>query len=96
MVLLLLALIKESYPSELARLLNAKLYSIQGILKSLESEGVIVSRLVGRTRQVTLNPRYFASEELAALLWKLATNDAEVQRAASQKRSRPRRPGKPG
>jgi DNA-binding MarR family transcriptional regulator len=95
-VLVLLALLKESYPSELAKLLGARLYTIQTIVNALESEGVIVSRALGRTRRIELNPRYVAAKELQALLWKLGTNDIELQKIAATKRARPRRPGKPG
>ncbi len=95
-VLILLGLLEESYPSELARLLDARLYSVQTILDALESEAVIVSRPLGRTRRVQLNPRYVAFEELKALLWKLGSADPSLQKAAAQKRARPRRKGKPG
>lgn len=95
-MLVLLGLIEESYPSELARLLDAKLYSIQTIVDSLESEGVLVTRPLGRTRRVLLNPRFVGYNELRALLWKLGEQDTELQRAAAKRRGRPRRAGKPG
>lgn len=93
---MLLALLQESYPSELATLLDARLYSVQTILDALESEGVIVTRRLGNTRRVQLNPRHVAHEELQALLWKLGENDIGIQKAAARKRARPRRKGKPG
>lgn len=95
-VLILLRLLEESYPTELARLLGARLYAIQTIIDSLESEGVIVTRRLGQTRRVQFNPRYVAHDELQALLWTLGENDHELQRAAARKRGRPRRRGKPG
>jgi DNA-binding MarR family transcriptional regulator len=95
-VLVLLALLEESYPSELALLLGARLYSVQTILDSLESEGIIVTRRLGNTRRVQLNPRHVAHQELRALLWKIGENDIEIQKAAAGKRRRPRRKGKPG
>jgi len=95
-VLVLLGLLEESYPTELARLLGARLYSVQTILDALESESVIVTRRLGRTRRVQLNPRYVAFDELKALLWKLGMHDRELQGAAAQKRGRPRRKGKRG
>jgi len=95
-VLILLRLLEESYPSELARLLDAPLYSVQTILEALESEGVLVSSLFGRTRRVQFNPRFVARDELWALLWKLGENDVGLQKAAAKKRGRPRRKGKPG
>lgn len=95
-VLVLLALLGESYPTELARLLDAHLFSVQTILDDLEREGLIVTRRLGRVRRVELNPRYVAHEELAALLWKLGEHDLELQKAAAKRRGRPRRKGKPG
>ena len=95
-VLVLLGLLQESYPSELAQLLGARLFSVQTILDSLESEGVIVTRRLGNTRRVQLNPRFAAHDELRALLWKMGEHDLELQKAAAQKRGRPRRKGKPG
>jgi sugar-specific transcriptional regulator TrmB len=95
-VLMLLALLQESFPSELARLLGLPRYSVQNILDGLEREGVIASTSFGRTRRVRFNPRYVAAEELRALLWKLAKEDVNIQKAAAQRRGRPRRPGKPG
>lgn len=95
-VLVGLRLLGESYPSELARLLDLRLFSVQEILASFEREGIIVSRQAGRTRLVTLNPRYFAAEPLAELLWTLGKQDAALQAQLATKRRRPRRPGKPG
>ncbi len=95
-VLVLLALLEESYPTELAQLLGAHLYSVQTILDALESEGIIVTRRLGNTRRVQLNPRHVAHSELRALLWKMGEHDLEIQKAAARKRGRPRRKGKPG
>ena len=89
-------MLEETYPSELARLLDARLYSIQTILDALESEGVIVTRRLGRTRRVSLNPRYVAYQELSDLLWTLGKHDIELQTAIARKRGRPRRSRKPG
>ena len=95
-VLTAVRLLGETYPSELAKCLGVRLYAIQRILESLESEAVIMSRPLGRTRQISLNPRYFAYRELAALLWRLGREDTFLQSALSTRRRRPRRPGKPG
>ncbi|NOK18571.1 ArsR family transcriptional regulator [Corallococcus carmarthensis] len=89
-------LLEGTYPSELAALLGVRLYTVQSILTSLEREAVIASRLMGRTRMVSLNPRYFAHAELSALLWKLGENDATLQSKLAARRRRPRRAGKPG
>jgi len=40
----LLGSLEESYPSELATLLKAPLYSVQRILADLEDQGIVASR----------------------------------------------------
>ncbi len=91
---MLLALLGESHPSELAALLGARLYSVQTILAGLEAEGIVVSRLIGRTRRTELDPRHYAHRELRALLLRLAQAEPTLQEAAAARRSRPRRQGK--
>ena len=93
-VLVAIRLLGETWPSELAAALDLRLFSVQTILASLERDSVIVSRTIGRTRQVSLNPRYFAHAELEALLWKLGKQDAALQSALATRRRRPRRSGK--
>ncbi|MCC6337217.1 MAG: helix-turn-helix transcriptional regulator [Myxococcales bacterium] len=94
--LVAIRLLEETYPSELAALLGVRPFTVQSILMSLEREAIIVSRLVGRTRTVALNPRYFAHAELSALLWKLGQQDLDLQARLATRRRRPRRAGKPG
>ena len=48
----------------------------------LERDALVVGRRVGRSRVYTLNPRYFAKQELAAYVLRLADADADL-RAAS-------------
>ena len=95
-VLVLLALLKESYPSELAKMLGVRVFAVQKVVDALDVEGVIAGRLVGRTRLLCLNPRYIAADELQALLWKLGEHELALQELAATKRKRPRRSGKPG
>jgi hypothetical protein len=95
-VLIALRLLGETYASELASILDLRVFTVQSILASLEKEAVVVSHMLGRTRRVVLNPRYFASGELAALLWKLGQNDVPLQKSLATRRRRPRRAGKPG
>lgn len=78
--LLALALMTESYPRELARVLETPLFSIQKALASLERDGLVASRLLGRTRLYALNPRYLASRELREYLERLAGRDFELRR----------------
>ena len=94
-MLVLLALLGESYPTELARLLDAPLFSVQTIVAALDREGVLATRPLGAVRRVSLDPRYFAYRDLRALLLRLAEAEPELQSAAASRRSRPRRPGKP-
>jgi hypothetical protein len=94
-VLVLAALLGETYPTEMARLLGAPLYSIQTIVDALDREGVLAARHVGNQRRVSLDPRYFAFRELRALLLRLAEAEPELHKIAAGRRSRPRRSGQP-
>lgn len=95
-VLVAIRLLEQTFPSELAALLGLRLFSVQQILGSLEREGIIASRALGRTRSVGLNPRYFAATELEELLWTLGQADVALQQKLAARRRRPRRPGKTG
>lgn len=88
-VLIILYLLQESYPSELARLLDARLFSIQSILDDLEDQGVVASLRRGRMRMVRLNPRYFAAKELSALLDRFAQAESEIVARSLKRRARP-------
>ncbi len=79
-MLFALSLMNESYPRELARVLEAPLFSIQKALASLERDSLLASRVLGRTRLYTLNPRYIASRELREYLGRLAGRDFELKR----------------
>ena len=95
-LLLALRLLDESYPRELARLLDRPLSGIQSAILGLERDGLVAVRPAGRTRLVRVNPRYFAREELQRYLLKLAEADPDLQARVAALRRRPRRPGKPG
>jgi hypothetical protein len=94
-VLVLIALLGEAYPTEIAKLLGAPLYSVQTIVDALDREGILAIRLMGRMRLASLDPRYFAFEQLEALLLRLAAAEPELREAAARRRARPRRSGKP-
>ena len=94
-ILLALRLMGSSYPRELARLVGVALNAVQGALHSLEADGLVVGRAVGRTRLFELNPRFFAAAELRALLDKLASVDRPLQDRIASLRRRPRRTAKP-
>ncbi len=93
-LLILLNLLEESYPRELARLLDAPLFSVQRMVDALEKEGCVATRVIGRERRVSLDPRYIAAEELRALLSRLSLAEPELELAAASLRRRPRRRGK--
>lgn len=94
-VLMLLALLGESYPTELARLLDAPLVSVIKILDGLELDGVVATKMLGRVRRVSLEPRFHAFKALEALLVQLGSADRSIRSAAAKRRGRPRRKGKP-
>lgn len=94
-VLSALALVGETFPSELSRLIDAKLFPVQRVLDALEREGLVASRKIGIERRITLNPQFFARAELQALLIRLGEEDRQLQQALAKRRSRPRRRGKP-
>jgi len=94
-VLVALVLLATSYPRELARLLGAPVSGVLKALAGLERDGLVSGRLVGRTREVRLNPVYFARQELAAYLARLAEAEPELRQLAGSLRRRPRRAGKP-
>ena len=93
--LISLSLLGSSYQRELARLLDASPSVVQKALTGLERDGVVSGRMVGRTRSYTMNPRYFARDELGGFLKRLAEADVDLQARTAELRRRPRRAGKP-
>ncbi len=93
--LLALRLIGESYPRELARLLDTPVSGVQKALRGLERDGLVAARTVGRTRIVQLNPRYFAVDALRAFLLRLTEPEVALRDRVSAIRRRPRLSGKP-
>jgi DNA-binding transcriptional ArsR family regulator len=93
--LLALRLVGESYPRELARLLQAPVSGVLRALRGLEADGLVAARPMGRLRLYRLEPRYFAHEALAAYLGRLLEPEAELRERAGRLRRRPRRAGKP-
>ena len=60
----------EGYAREIARTFQFNLNTVQNQLKKLESHGVLYSRLRGKVRMFSFNPRYPLRDELEALLKK--------------------------
>jgi len=94
-VLLALQMLGESYPRELARVLEVPLSVVQRAIRTLELDGLIAGRPVGRTRLYRLDPGYFAYSELKRFLGRLAEPEDSLQRQLASIRKRPRRGGKP-
>jgi len=94
-VLLALRLLSESYPRELARVLDMPFSSVHKALQSLEKDRLVAGRALGRTRVVTLDPRYFARDDLQRFLLRLTGPEFELKARVSSLRRRPRRTAKP-
>ena len=94
-ILLFLFKNDEYYPSQLAKILNYALISIQNQSDRLEQAGVVISTLKGKTRIYQFNPRYFFLPELKALINKVFTVLPEEDKEKFIIRKRPRRKGKP-
>ena len=95
-VLIFLLARKEGYPREIARFFDTDLAPIQRQLIKLEINGVLASRLAGRTRLYSLNPRYPFKPELEGLLGKaLDFYPPDESARLLLNRRRPRRSGKP-
>lgn len=78
-ILLALRQLHSSYPRALSRLLDSPIFAVRKALQGLERDGLVSSRLVGRTRVYTLDAGYPAHAELAAYLARLATTgDGEL------------------
>ena len=92
-LLMLVAVLEETYPAELARCLGTSVSSVQRTLDKVEEEGLIATRPLV-VRAVTLNPLYPAVKELRALLLRLAEGYPQYQRLKESRRLRPRRRNK--
>jgi DNA-binding IclR family transcriptional regulator len=94
-VLLALRLLSESYPRELARLLELPLSGVQRALQGLERDALVAARSAGRTRLFRLDPRYFAHADLASYLLRLSEPEVTLRGRVASLRRRPRPAGKP-
>jgi hypothetical protein len=95
-VLMFLFARDQGYAREIARFFETDVAPIQKQLEKLEHGGVLVSKLVGRTRLFSFNPRYPMVAELRGLLEKtLQFYPADVRESLTMVRRRPRRRGKP-
>ena len=91
-----LLVFKEGYAREIATYFSAPLPSIQNQLKHFENAGLALSKMHGKTRVYTLNPRYAFLEEVSTLLNKAREYyKQELKEKFELQRKRPRRVGKP-
>jgi len=87
---------EEGYPREVAKYYGIDLKTIQNQFERLELGGVLYSRMVGRTRLYTFNPRFVFLNELKQILEKaLSFYPEEERERLLVTRRRPRRKGKP-
>jgi len=93
-LLMLVAVLGETYPAELARYLGSSISSVQRTLDKVEEEQLVATRQ-GVVRSVTLNPLYLAVNEFRSFLLRLAEGYPDYQRIKESRRLRPRRRGKP-
>jgi len=95
-VLIFLLARKTGFPAEIARFFKKDVFGIQNQLDRLENGGVLVSRMTGRTRLYSFNPRFPFLAELTQLLEKALSFYPPVEREALlMNRRRPRRREKP-
>jgi len=94
-VLVLIAALEETYPTEIARLLKAPRFSVQRIVDDLDRERLIATRSWGNERRVTLQPGSVGAKELQSYLLRLADGYPELRDITDSLRRRPRRKGKP-
>lgn len=92
-LLLLIAVLGDTYPAELARYSGASISSVQETLDILERSGLISTR-AAVVRMVTLNPTYPAAKELKAFLLRVSEGYPAYQEIAENIRRRPRRRNK--
>lgn len=93
-LLLLVAVLGETYPAEISRYIGSSISSVQRTLDLLEEEELIATRRLV-VRAVTLNPIFPAADELRAFLLRLAQGHPDFQKIREARRTRPRRRGKP-
>ena len=86
---------EQAYPLGLSKMFDIHVNGIQQQMDRLESGGVVVSSMVGRTRLYQFNPRYPFLRELRALIQKAMEflSEEEMQKYY-RRRTRPRKKGK--
>lgn len=95
-ILFSLLVYEEVYATGLARAFDEPVNRFQQQLKRLENGNIIVSRLAGKTRLYSINPRYPFRRDLMGFMTRAFefVPDGEKERYY-RKRTRPRKAGKP-
>lgn len=95
-VLLYLENYEEGYGKAIADTFEISLSSVQKQLQKFEDSGLLVSRLVGKTRLYTWNPRSpFVTPVRNLLFQRLKITPPEEIKAYYRQRRRPRKADKP-
>jgi len=95
-VLLFTHALGDSYAREIAANFELSLSTVQHQLAKFEEAGVLVSRMRGTVRLYQFNPRYAFLRELQQLLARALEYMPEAERKKYyERRTRPRRAGKP-
>jgi hypothetical protein len=97
-VLFFLLVNKRCYGRQLSLIFQQAISTFQNVLDRLETGGVLVSFLEGKTRLYQFNPRYPYLKELEAFLVKayaFLPQEIKEKYYEPKSRKRPRRKGKP-
>jgi predicted transcriptional regulator len=94
-ILLAIGMLEETYASELARLLGVSFTAVQRILEGLENDGVLIGRLVGRTRFIQIDQKWFGAKPLSELLRTLGERNPDLRNRIESVRLNPRNRDKP-
>ncbi len=78
-ILLAIDLLGSSFPRELSRLLDVPIFAVRKALASLERDGILSARAVGRTRVYRFDPAYPAHQELVAYVTRLARDNPTMR-----------------
>ena len=94
-VLLYLENYDSGYPNGIATVFDVPVSQVQRQLEKMELEGILSSKLIGKTRSYSWNPRCFYIEDLRSILKKAlaALPDSQNEKYFRQ-RQRPRRASK--
>ena len=95
-VLLYLENYNTGYASGIASTFSIAVSQVQKQLERMELDGILSSRMIGRTREYQFNPRFRFLKSLRNLLKEaLDALPIEYQTKYFKQRQRPRRAGKP-